>query len=86
MKKGDTVNIVCVKTDVTDCIVPCELLQDGPKANVDGFSERIYFKQVKNVTVHYFFNATGEQRVINLKHLKDVSVASGGFFLMIVLS
>ena len=72
MNQGDTVNIVYVKTDVTNCIVPCELLQDGPEANVDKFSERIYFKQIKNVNVHYFFNATGEQRVINLRHLKEV--------------
>ena len=46
--------------------------QDGPKANLEKFSTKIYYKSALHVKVTYFNNSNGEQRSINLQNLKTV--------------
>ena len=78
MKNGDNVQIHGVKTDMVDILIPMEIVQDdcGPYKNtLDKFDERIYFKQIKNVSIFYQLN--GENQIvkpIQLAHLKAVSL------------
>ena len=73
MQNGDMVNIIHVTTDVMEISIPCDVIQDGPRANLEKFSTRIYFKKPLQVKVTYFSNATGEQKYITLQNLKTVS-------------
>ena len=73
MQNGDSVQIYWVKTDVMELIIPCDVVQDGPSANLDEFKTRIYFKQQKNVTVGFCYNMNNLQKSIELHHLKQVS-------------
>ena len=73
MKNGEYVQIYWVKTDVMHQFIPSNIKQDGPSANLDEYTTRIYFKQQKNVTVGFCYNINGLQRTIELKHLKEVT-------------
>ena len=46
--------------------------QDGPKADLEKFSTKIYYKSALHVKVTYFNNSNGEQRSITLQNLKTV--------------
>jgi hypothetical protein len=73
MKNGKNVIIHQVTTDLMDVIMPYDVVQHGPDANPDSFGERIYFKQIKNVTVTYLLTTNGKEKQIKLVHLKEVS-------------
>ena len=38
MPNGDMVNIIHVATDIMDINIPSDVIQDGPKANIEKFS------------------------------------------------
>ena len=73
MKNGEKVIIHQVTTDLMDVVIPYDVIQHGRDANPDSFGERIYFKQIKNVTVTYLSNSNGKESHIKLVHLKEVS-------------
>ena len=73
MPNGDMVNIIHVATDIMEINIPSDVIQDGPKANLEKFSTRIYFQKPLQVKVTYFSNSTGEQKYITLQNLKTVS-------------
>ena len=56
-KDGDMVNIFFIKTDLMEKMVPSEIVQDGPRANLQDFPEKMYFKNSSKVTVHYYLNS-----------------------------
>ena len=73
MKNGEKVIIHQVTTDLMEVVIPYDVIQHGRDANPDSFGERIYFKQIKNVTVTYLSNSNGKESHIKLVHLKEVS-------------
>ena len=83
MQNGDMVNIIHVATDIMDVNIPLDVIQDGPMANIEKFTTRIYFKRPLQVKVTYFSNSTAEQKYITLQNLKTVSTEH---FLVFLLS
>ena len=73
MKNGEKVIIHQVTTDLMDVVIPYDVIQHGRDANPDSFGERMYFKQIKNVSVTYLSNSNGKESHIKLVHLKEVS-------------
>ena len=73
MQNGDSVQIYWVKTDIMELIIPNNIVQDGPSANLDEFKTRIYFKQQKNVKVGFCYNMNNLQKSIELDNLKKAS-------------
>ena len=72
LKDGDSVNIFFIKTDLMEKNVPSDIIQDGPRANLHDFPDKIYFKNSSKVTVHYYLNSSGSRRSILLNHLTKV--------------
>ena len=69
MKNGDTVQIIRLKTD--EMIFLSENTEDG-EISSKSLSEKVYFKDVKSVSVDYFFKSDGQPHTIYLRHLKEV--------------
>ena len=82
MPNGEMVNIIHVATDIMDINIPSDVIQDGPKANLEMFSTRIYFQKPLQVKVTYFNNSNGEQKYITLQNLKAVSTEYFLYFLV----
>ena len=76
MKNSDSVQVYWVRTDIMELIIPHDVVQDGPSANLDEFKTRIYFKQQKNVTVGFCYNVNNMQKSIELRNLKEVNFES----------
>ena len=84
MKNGDCVQILGVKTDIMDILIPLNIVQDdsGPTKNtLDKFGLHIYFKQIKKVSIDYQLNGPNQpMKSIRLVHLKEVSSQDDGGF------
>ena len=58
MKNAEYVNVFFVQTDLHAVFIPSNVLQDGQTSHAEKFTERIYFKQEKNVRLDYSVNLT----------------------------
>ena len=69
MKNGDAVQIFRLETD--EMIFLPDSTEDG-EISSSSVSEKVYFKDVKSVSVDYFLKSDGQPRTIFLRNLKEV--------------
>lgn len=72
LHNGDTVQIDYIRSNTCSMKIPLDVIQDGPKANLKDFDKRFHFKAMRDVSVFYLSNITGEEKSIGLQNLKKV--------------
>ena len=71
LRNGNKITINTIVIGEITVNIPNDIIQIGPSSNTDNFTTKIYFKQMKYLSVHYN-TEDGQPHTTTLQHLKKV--------------